>query len=315
MRERFGTTLVAKVLKGSQDRRIREMGFDSLPTYGLLRKESEKEIVNTINYLIAEGYLTLSEGQYPVVKLTYTAIAVLEGRQKVQRKVDVKRSAEYSDKPNQALFDELRKLRKQISEMEKVPPFIIFQDSTLREMSERTPLDEEAMLRIKGMGEAKFRKYGQRFLDFILQFVQRQYGSSAHFPGNVSTGVENDSELITGSPYDSDPVQITPSFDDEQDVPSHMISYELFYRQRMSVHDIAKQREMSPITIQNHILRSADEGNPLDWERVIPAELEEVILSKVNEVGTAKLKPIKESLPAEVEYFSISAVIVKHGLK
>ncbi|MFD2615615.1 DNA helicase RecQ [Paenibacillus gansuensis] len=170
MRERFGVSLVAKVLKGSKDRRIMDFRFDELPTYGLFRNLPEKDISAMINYLAAEGYLLMEGGQYPVVKLTQRAVTVLAGQERVSRRA-VKMASAAQPEPNRELFEELRRLRKEMSEKAKVPPFIIFQDATLREMAENMPTDESAMLRIKGIGEAKFNKYGRPFMEFIAKYA------------------------------------------------------------------------------------------------------------------------------------------------
>lgn len=164
MNQRFGMTLVAKVLKGSNDKRVREFNFTKLPTYGLMKRYKEKEIVDLINVLTAEGYLSLSGGQYPVVRLNEKALGVLKDEEHVYQKVQEKKQAIVEDND---LFEELRQLRKELSQKDKVPPYIIFPDSTLREMSQTSPTDRESMLAIKGVGEAKFEKYGYSFLALL----------------------------------------------------------------------------------------------------------------------------------------------------
>jgi ATP-dependent DNA helicase RecQ len=171
MNERFGVTLVAKVLKGSNDKRVRQFGFNTLPTYGLLKQYTEKEIVDLCNLLIAEGYMSLSEGQYPVIRLDLKAVDILKGEEKVFQKVQKRKQPIVQ---NNALFEVLRQLRKEISQKDKVPPYIIFPDSTLHELSQYCPEDKVAMLAIKGVGEAKYEKYGVPFLELIQTFTLEQ---------------------------------------------------------------------------------------------------------------------------------------------
>ncbi|MNH95170.1 ATP-dependent DNA helicase RecQ [compost metagenome] len=169
MQERFGISMVASVLKGSKIKKLLDYRFDKLPTYGLMRDLPEKEISDLINVLISEGYLQLSEGQYPVVKLQLPAVDILQGKAKVYQKVrkqEVKVAA-----VDNTLFEQLRLLRREISQREKVPPYIIFTDSTLREMSEICPTTAAAMLRIKGVGEVKFRNYGPPFLELLQSYA------------------------------------------------------------------------------------------------------------------------------------------------
>lgn len=174
MKQRFGITMTAKVLRGSGDSKIRQFGFDRLPTYGALKQVKEKEIVNLINVLVADGYLSLSDSQYPVLSLTPRAKAVLDGEERVYRRVFPVKSSwapgGASASGRDELFERLRVLRKSFAERERVPPFAIFHDATLREMCERLPKTAEALLSVKGVGQNKFAKYGRAFLECIRAF-------------------------------------------------------------------------------------------------------------------------------------------------
>jgi len=170
MREQFGVTLVAEVLKGSNTQRIRRLAFKHLPTYGLMVEHSLKDIKDLVNLLIADDYLEVVGGKYPVIKLRPRAKAVLKNRERVQRRLlpaPPKKEPVDGD-----LFAELRRLRKEIAAREKIPPYIVFADSTLREMCEQLPGDEQAMLAIKGVGEVKYKKYGREFLARLKRFCE-----------------------------------------------------------------------------------------------------------------------------------------------
>lgn len=172
MKERFGVGLVAKVLKGSRNKRVKELGFSQLPTYGLLKEYTEKEITHRIHVLAAEGYLLLTDDTYSVVQLAPKAVEVLKGEQKVLQRV--KKKKERKSEVDNGLFQALRTLRKNISEREQVPPYMIFHDSTLRELSQTCPRDEQSMLAVKGVGEQKYLRYGQEFLTYIREYVDQQ---------------------------------------------------------------------------------------------------------------------------------------------
>lgn len=180
MRERFGVALIAAVLKGSRNKKVLQYGFDQLPTYAMLRALTEKQISELINLFIAEGYLRLSEGQYPIVQLEPLAVDVLKGNHIVMMRApeaeknvsDSKRKKSYDTGPsavNETVFEQLRLIRRELAERDRVPSYIIFNDATLREMSVICPTSEVAMLKIKGVGEVKFRKYGKPFLDFFQE--------------------------------------------------------------------------------------------------------------------------------------------------
>jgi len=169
MRENFGRIMVAEVLKGSKSKKVLQFGFDRLSTYGLLQEMTEKEIVDLINVLIAEGYLSLTEGQYPLLRLTGNAAPVLNGQANVFQKVQPRKQAVVVD---DLLFERLRLLRKELSARENVPPYIIFSDSTLHEMARLCPTDKESLLSVKGVGAAKLEHYGALFLEAIRNYLQ-----------------------------------------------------------------------------------------------------------------------------------------------
>ncbi|RAT99006.1 DNA helicase RecQ [Brevibacillus sp. Leaf182] len=168
MRERFGAALVAQVLKGSRNKKVTQFSFDQLPTYGLMKEYKEKEIADLIQLLISEGYLQVTESQYPIVKLGERALPVLRGEERVVQKISI-RPVQLTE--DDELFEHLRALRKEISTRQKVPPYVIFPDSTLKEMSSVCPTDKAAMLQIKGVGEAKFEKYGELFLECLQNYA------------------------------------------------------------------------------------------------------------------------------------------------
>lgn len=279
VKEKFGTTLIAQVLKGSKNKKVFELGFEKLTTYGIMKQYQEKEIKDMINTLIAEGYLGLTEGQYPVVKLKEKAVPVLKNQAKVFQRMLKKREKLVAD---DFLFEKLRNLRKVISEREGVPPYIVFQDSTLREMSQICPLDQNSMLRIKGVGERKMEVYGAEFLKVIKEYVET-------------------SGLLSGSSANQKP----------EKTPSHVITLNM-YNEGKSLKEIAKERGLSLSTVGEHIIRCKLEGFEVNLEAFIPKKFESEILKAIEEIGAEKLRPIKEALPEEVDYMAIKAVLCKY---
>jgi len=283
--EQYGVNLVASVLKGSNNKKIRLLGFERLSTYGIMKEYSISELTSLINLLAAEQYLYITEGMYPVVRLGDKAVPVLTGREKVMRKVGKKdQSAEI---PDTTLFELLRSLRKQLSEKQNVPPYVIFHDSTLQEMSKVYPVDRPSMLAINGVGENKFEKYGGKFIEVI-----RKYATDR---GIIPTTVK--------------PAAVSLS----EGVASHLVTYELFLEGN-PLKEIALQRELTLQTVQNHMVRCWQEGREVDWDSFIPSRHEELILNAVKQLGAQKLSPVKEALPKEIDYFSIKAVICKYGM-
>ncbi|QGH36419.1 DNA helicase RecQ [Gracilibacillus salitolerans] len=168
MDERFGASLVAKVLKGSNDKKVKQFRFDRLSTYGLLKEMTEKELVSFIQFLVAEDFLVSEGGRYPILRLSKRAVSVLTGEEKVYvqaAKVKTKEVVEY----DMEMFEHLRKLRKSLADQQAVPPYVIFSDKSLREMSVIKPKSKYEMLQIHGVGERKFEQYGEVFLECFLE--------------------------------------------------------------------------------------------------------------------------------------------------
>jgi ATP-dependent DNA helicase RecQ len=165
MKERFGLALVAEVLKGSKNKKVLQMGFDSLPTYGLFAERTLQDIKTLLQRLVATGYLSMTESEFPVLKLTQQAIPVLRNQAFVHQRVvqAPKREADNS------LFESLRQLRKALAERDKVPPYVVFADSTLKEMCQVFPQTEHELRKVKGVGDMKLERYGQEFLKAIRQ--------------------------------------------------------------------------------------------------------------------------------------------------
>lgn len=167
MKERFGTALVAEVLKGSANKKVIQFGLDRLSTHGIMKESSLQDIKDRINFLTAEGYLTVAGGQYPIIKLSPKAVPVLKGEIKVFQ--TLMRQEEIIQSDAEKIFERLRLLRRKIAQEEGIPPYMIFPDSTLREMSVNCPKDQQALLRINGVGERKLAKYGDVFLTEIKE--------------------------------------------------------------------------------------------------------------------------------------------------
>ncbi|MEX2105136.1 MAG: helix-turn-helix domain-containing protein, partial [Bacilli bacterium] len=98
---------------------------------------------------------------------------------------------------------------------------------------------------------------------------------------------------------------------EEDETPSHLVSFKL-YQDGRTIEEIVKLRNLKPMTIQDHIIRSGLEGHEIDWKAIIPEQYETLIISAIEKVGAEKLKPIKEELPEEVDYFAIKAVVGRY---
>jgi len=170
MGERFGKSLVGKVLTGSGDQKVKQWGFEKLPTYGLLKDWSQKDVNQLIDYLTASGYLLPSEGQYPLLSVTNAGIDVLLGKAQVFRKQTKVKQLVVDDE----LFDQLRSLRLTLAQEQNLPPYVVFSDQTLRELAETQPKSPIEFLQIKGVGQNKLDKYGAAFLALLADYAEQK---------------------------------------------------------------------------------------------------------------------------------------------
>ena len=294
MGERFGAGMTAKVLKGSKDRKVYDFRLHELSTYGIMKAYTEKELTEWIHFLIAEQLLKMEEGKFPTLKLNQNSVEVLKGNRPVfMYSAPVPQEAE-SDY-HEDLFEALRALRKQLADEKNLPPYVLFSDVSLKEMSRYLPETKEDMLDIKGVGLRKYDEYGEPFMEVIRDW--RKENSSASSAVRISA-----SSAGTKLPE--------PKKDDR---PSHMISYQLFQSGK-AIKEIAAIRDMSEQTIENHLFKAADAGYPLSWNIFFSAEEEDAVLKARETMEAPKLKELKDALPEEISYTAIKAVLVKNKL-
>ncbi|MBU8707923.1 DNA helicase RecQ [Bacillus subtilis] len=169
MKERFGKTMVAQVLAGSKNKKVLENGFSDLSTYGILKHQSVGEISDFIEFLISDDFIRMSDGTFPTLFVSSKGRNVLKGELSVARKEALKAAAITE---NDELFERLRMVRKEIAAEQGVPPFVVFSDQTLKEMSGKQPVNDDELLSIKGVGEQKRAKYGRLFLQEIQAYAR-----------------------------------------------------------------------------------------------------------------------------------------------
>ena len=167
MGQKFGKTLTAQVLTGSQNKKVIEFGFNKLSTYGILKQYSAKDVANLMEFMISQDLLAVKQGSLPTIYVTEQSMDVLKGNRKVLRKGAIV-TQQVAD--NDPLFEELRVLRKRLADEANVPPFVVFSDKTLKDMCAKRPKTDEAFLEVSGVGANKLEKYGEAFLEVMREF-------------------------------------------------------------------------------------------------------------------------------------------------
>lgn len=178
--QRFGLGYVVEVLRGSNNQRIREYGHDKLTVYGIGKEHSNEHWTSVVRQLIHLGLITQNIAMHSALQLTESARPVLRGEIPLQLAVPriqtlkIKSSASqktYGGNYDRKLFAKLRKLRKSLADDNNVPPYVVFNDTTLLEMAENLPVSASDLLDITGVGQRKLEKFGRPFMTMIRDHI------------------------------------------------------------------------------------------------------------------------------------------------
>lgn len=291
MKRPYGIGIIIDVLRGSNNKKIKELNLHELTTYGIMKDYSKEELKDFINTLIAHGYINYG-GEYPVVKPNSKSLEVVKGSETVlfkeQRKII--KLIENND-----LFNILKELRRDISESEKIPPYMVFGDNTIKEMSIRMPINNTQLIEISGVGEKKIEKYGNIFISKIQNYINEN---------NIDKKWDNE------------------NLNNNKEKIKKQKSYEItvnMIKDNMSLEEIASNRKITISTIISHINQYVSEGFEVDFNinfnKYFTEVEEKIILEKVKDIGYLKIKPIKEALPSNITYDQIKLVILKYNME
>lgn len=299
----FGVNHVVDILIGTKNKRLTEKNHDTLTTYGIGKEYSKEQWQAFTRELVQRGILDLEGDRYPILKLNEKSKGVLYKGEKVwlvkpaaeKSDADLRknRSSKGDDAFNRDLFEILRSLRKRLADEEMVPPYIIFPDTTLKEMAACYPHDSVSLSNITGVGEKKLKKYGEIFLDSVKKFCRENgiESSNPPFPPFLKGG-----EMKT-----------TPK---EMKTPTARMTFDLC-RQGLSLEDIAKSRGLSVTTVSSHIEELILSGEEIPIDRFVSMDRQVMIASVLDEKGTERLKPAKEALGDGFSYEEIRLVRAK----
>ena len=171
--QKFGLHYVIDVLKGSKEQRVLANGHDSLSVYGIGNEYSKNQWLTIGDKLLELGAVEI--GEFKVYKLTNFGVEVIKGAHTIDlkkerltvQKAEAKKKVTYFDDYDVGIYDQLRSLRTQIASQKGIPPYIVFSDKTLKDLSNKQPQDKEQMLNVHGIGEVKFERYGEAFLEVL----------------------------------------------------------------------------------------------------------------------------------------------------
>ena len=182
-RGRYGKNIIMDTVLGAKTARLAEIGANEYKSYGVLESSNKNLLRRLIEELLLEGYITT--GEYQVLKLgdisrlknteTKVMVKITDEDKMAKRKEKPKKNKKGMDSLNSTgfkLFDKLKELRLEIARAEKIPPYIVFNDKTLIDMCAKMPTTKSDMLNVSGVGENKYGKYGERFIEVIKGFAK-----------------------------------------------------------------------------------------------------------------------------------------------
>lgn len=301
MNQKFGIGMVVNVLRGSKDKKVYELGFDKLSTYGIIKNYTKDSLTEFINMLISYGYLNYA-GAYPVLTLNNASMEIIKGERKVFVKEIVTKKIKVEDNE---LFTILKELRMEISKDEKIPPYMVFGDATLKEISTRMPINEEQFLDISGVGNSKLNKYGDRFISVVNQYMKDKNIEVKWTFNKLNNSKTTSNEISTEDQKDTTTQVKQKSYD---------VTIQLI-KDGKTLKEVAKERNLTLTTIIGHVQQYISDGNDINFSinfnEFFNKEEEDKVMKAIDEVGYAKTKEIKEIVPQEITYDIIRAVILK----
>jgi ATP-dependent DNA helicase RecQ len=294
LNQRFGADYTAQVLCGSQDQRIVQARHDKLSTWGLLAKEGKRAVRDWIEQLVAQGYLR-KEGEYNIVEVTPEGRRLLKGDATPRLLAPARPAAAAApdadawEGVDSALFEALRKLRQKLAAEKNVPPYVIFHDTSLRDMARRRPTSLAGFAKIQGVGEKKLADYGQVFISLIAEHCR------AHqLAADITTATL--AQASSGSKSQEGPSA------------SAIISFR-FFREGLSVEEVARRMDRAISTVHGYLvefLRHEKRTDPTPW---LDAATVRQIAAVADKFGMDRLKPLFEALGGTIPYDRIRIAV------
>lgn len=281
--QKIAMGMLIDILRGSRNRNVLQHGYDRLPTFGVGVDLKGEEWAEYIGQLLNSGIMDIAYDEAHTFKLNDFSRQVLFEGKKVELvkfiPVSERKAKEEESIPKEkgkqeiikdALFEQLRVLRKHIADAIGVPPYVVFSDATLSEMAQKRPISEAQMKAVSGVGAEKYRRYGQTFINEIVSFAKENSQ-----PGTrIAKGM---------------------TFIETLDL----------YKEGYSIDDIADKRNLNPVTIISHLVKLKEDGHSIDLKVLIDANAYNAIIRMAKEIQFQKndaLKPLFEMLGEKYDY-------------
>ncbi len=293
----YGLGYTIDVLRGSKEKRILMNRHDQLTTYGIGRDRTLDQWRSLARSLIHQGLLDETSDGYSVLQLNDLSWEVLRKQRSVlvaiaPAKPQVEKVAKAVDNEEvEMLYQRLHLLRKRLADDQKVPPYIIFSNATLRFIAQRQPRNRAQFAQISGVGDKKLVLYGDIFIQEILNYREEE-------------GLPNDGPIPKELPAAPPTTQTLPA----NVTGTHLKTYEL-HKDGVKPADIADGRNLRLGTIQSHLADLLENGYDVDLDRLVSPERQQAILAVIPQVQYQSLRTVRDRLGDDYGYDEIRLVL------
>jgi ATP-dependent DNA helicase RecQ len=284
--EKVAMGMLVDILRGSNNKRLIDHRYHELKTFGVGKELKADEWADYLQQMLNSGVMDIAYDEGHAYKLNNASWAILKEGRKVQlvrykafeerqaiREAEVPKEKSKKEIIRDALFERLRELRKRLADEKNIPPFVIFSDATISDMSQKKPLTQADMLNVSGVGEMKYQQYGEIFIREIASFLKTVPGVNS-----ASLGIN-----------------------------TYEFTFKL-YQEGNSVEEIAEIRGLNTGTIVSHLGRLYEEGKPINpWAFINQSEYRE-IMGAAKAMGVKKgdgMKALFEAMDMKYGYDKI----------
>ena len=288
-KERFGISHIVDVLRGSKNQKILQYEHHNLSTYGIGKDKSVEEWRMLGRSLLHQGLVEQTTDGYPVLKLNALSWEVMRRQRSVSIAVTAAQTAKQEPTDIRGtevemLFQRLRSLRKQLADEQRLAPYMVFADSTLKLMAQQRPQTLTEFATISGVGSHKLAEYGNKFVAEIQAYCRQ----GQPVVTNVSSAI---SKPAPGT---------TTAFPSE----TQLFTLQL-HRQGLSVEEIAQQRNVRTTTIIRHLSDLIEMNQPVELNRLVSPPRQQKIWQAFQVIGIGSLSQVREYLGQEFTYDEI----------
>ena len=284
--EKVAMGMLVDILRGSNNKRLIDHRYHELKTFGVGKELKVDEWADYLQQMLNSGVMDIAYDEGHAYKLNNASWAILKEGRKVQlvrykafeerqaiREAEVPKEKTKKEIIRDTLFERLRELRKRLADEKNMPPFVIFSDATLSDMSQKKPLSQTEMLNVSGVGEMKYQQYGEIFIREIASFLKTVPGVNS-----ASLGIN-----------------------------TYEFTFKL-YQEGNSAEEIAEIRGLNTGTIISHLGRLYEEGKKINpWAFINQSEYRE-IMGAAKAMGVKKgdgMKALFEAMDMKYGYDKI----------